>query len=272
MRTIRVYKDNLREHIFRTMFFTDTVIFFMGGLAIALSVFMFYKFVLNINHVGLVISTIFLLELFYALVATLKIDHQPLYKVIPRAVNFSFSKKHFSMNELTKTTGDFKIVGNYIIRKKKLIAVYEIRPFDIALLNNEERDRYYHHIKTMLHTLPMRVQLISRKETAKVEDYHEHFYSLYETANEKVNWLMENYIKEISSLIEDNNFQLMKYYAVFSTPLLGNSDRNFTEAAQKLEDMERRFSSGLALERIQTLQLKDKQLVAYFQSQFRNNL
>lgn len=272
MRTVRVYKDNLREHIFRTMFFTDTVVFLVGAVLIAVSIFMFYKFVLNINQIGLIISTIFLVELFYALVSTLKIDHQPLYKVIPRAVTFGFSKKQFAMDELTKTTGDFKILGNYIIRKKKLIAVYEIRPFDIALLNDEERDRYYHHIKTMLHTLPMRVQLISRKETAKVEDYHEHFFSLYDTANEKVNWLIENYITELSSLIENNNFQLMKYYAVFSTPLLGNSDRNFREAAQKLEDMERRFSSSLALERIQTLQLKDKQLVAYFQNQFRNNL
>ncbi len=150
MRTVRVYKDNLREHIFRTMFFTDTVIFLMGGLSIAIGIFLLYTFVFHISQLGLLISTIFLGELFYALVATLKIDHQPLYKVIPRAVSFSFSKKQFSMNDLTKTTGDFKIVGNYIIRKKKLIAIYEIRPFDIALLNDEERERYYNHIKTML--------------------------------------------------------------------------------------------------------------------------
>ncbi len=272
MRTIRVYKDNLREHIFRTMFFTDTVVFLMLGIAIAVSVLLFYRLVLGINQPGIIVSTIFLLELFYALVATLKIDHQPLYKIVPRAVSFSFSKKQFTTNELGKTTGDFKITGNYINRKKKLIAVYEIRPFDIALLNNEERERYYNHIKTVLHTLPMRVQLISRKETATVNDYHEHFYSLYETANEKVNWLIESYIKDLSNLIETNDFQIMKYYAVFSTPLMGQGDKGFMEAAQKLEDMERRFSSGLALERIQTLQLNNKQLVAYFQNQFRNNL
>jgi len=272
MRAVRIYKDNLREHIFRTMFFTDTVVFLSLGLAIAVSVFLFYKFVLNINQLGLIVSTTFLAELFYALVATLKIEHQPLYKIVPRAVSFGFSKKQFTTDELGKTTGDFKVTGNYISRKKKLIAIYEIRPFDIALLNDEERERYYSHIKTVLHTLPMRVQLISRKEIATIDDYHEHFYSLYETANEKVNWLIESYIKDLSNLIESNDFQLMKYYAVFSTPLLGQSDKSFMEAAQKLEDMERRFSGGLALERIQTIQLNNKQLVTYFQNQFRNNL
>ncbi len=272
MRTIRVYKDNLREHIFRTMFFTDTVVFLIGGIALALLTLLMYKVVLRVDQVGLIIATIFLVELFYALVATLKIDHQPLYKIIPRAVSYSFAKKQFTMRELEKTTGDFKVVGNYIIRKKKLIAVYEIRPFDIALLNDEERERYYHHIKTMLHTLPMKVQLISRKETATVEDYHEHYYSLYETANEKVNGLVENYIKELSALVEQNTFQLMKYYAVFSVPLLGTDDKHFLEAAQKLDDTQRRFTSSLALERIQTMQLTEKQLITYFQSQFRNTL
>ena len=37
-------------------------------------------------------------------------------------------------------TSDFTVTDNYIKRKKRLIAVYEIRPYDIALLNDEDRD------------------------------------------------------------------------------------------------------------------------------------
>lgn len=270
MKAIRVYKDNLREHIFRTMFFTDTVLFLGSGIVLAVFTIFSLKFVLKVDQLGLIISTIFLGELFYALFATLKIDHQPLYKIIPRVFTYTVKKKQFSMNGIGKSTGDFRIVGNYVIRKKKLIAVYEIRPFDIALLNDEERERYYQHIKTMLHTLPGKVQLISRKQTATVTDYHEHFYSLYETANEKINWLIGDYVRELSELVKNNKFQIMKYYAIFSSPLPSHNDLQFVQAAQKLEDMAKRFSSALAMERIQTLQLTNTQLVTYFQKQFRS--
>ena len=272
MRSVQVYKDNLREHMFRTMFFTDTVLFLGFGFILAIATFLFYKTVLHISQGGLIVSTIFLVELFYAVLATLKIDHQPLYKIIPRALQYSVSKKQFTQKELKQTTGDFKIIGDYIVRKNRMIVVFEIRPFDIALLNDEERERYYQHIKTMLHTLPGKVQLISRKEKASVSDYHEHFFSLYETANEKLNWLVEQYIKELSTLIELNNFQIMKYYAVFSTHLQGAKDEDFAEASQRLTDMGTRFSASLARERIYTVQLAHKQLASYFKEQFTNNL
>ncbi len=269
MKTVRVYKDNLREHILRTMFFTDTALFIGAGLILAVGTVYVYKYILHIDQIGLIISTAFLLELFFALIATVKIDHQPLYKIIPRAVTYTVTKKSHTLKELKKTTGDFKVVGDYLIHKKKLIAIYEIRPFDIALLNDEERERYYQHIKTMLHTLPITVQLIVRKQKAKVEDYHDHFFSLYQSGNEKTNTLIGQYIKELSNTIEANEFQLMKYYAVFSRSLTSDHDDHFVESAQKLEDVVRRFSSALALEKIQTMQLTHEQLIAYCKGQFR---
>lgn len=272
MRAVQVYKDNLREHMFRTMFFTDTVLFAGIGIILAVVIGLIYQLVLHITDFGLIVATIFLVELFYAVVATLKIDKQPLYKIIPRGITYTVSKKQFTQNEVKKTTGDFKIIGNYIIRRKKLVAIFEIKPFDIALLNDEERERYYAHIKTMLHTLPGRIQLISRKERATVEDYHNHFFSLYETANTKLNTLIEQYVKDMSTVIDINEFQIMKYYAVFSTPLSSEADSTFAQAAQRLTDMGIRFSSALASEKIHTVQLTHTQLVAYFKDQFRNQL
>jgi len=270
MKTVKVYKDNLREHIFRTMFFTDTVLFLGTGLFLAVGIFVLYKFTFHLSPLGPLLACIFLAELFYGLVATLKIDHQPLYKIIPRAFIFSLTKKTLSLGEVAKTTGDFKIIGNYIVRHKKLIGVYEIRPFDIALLNDEERERYYQHIKTMLHTLPSKVQLISRKQRAGVKDYHEHIFSLYKSSNNAINPLLEQYINDLSVLIEQNNFQLMKYYAVFTATLLSESDIPYASAVQKLEDQVKRFSSALALERITTHQVSQDDLIALFQQQFRN--
>jgi hypothetical protein len=260
----------LREHILRTLFFTDMALFIGTGILIAASTIAIYRYIFHITEFGLIASSIFILELFFSLIATLKMEKQPIYKLIPRALNFSVSQKQFAKQQVRKTTGDFKILGNYIIRKKKLIAVYEILPFDIALLNEEERERFYGHIKTMLHTLPENVQLILRKERAEVESYNKHFYSLFETANPKLDWMINRYIEELSGFITLNNFQIMKYYAVFSTSLISENDKHITLASQKLQDMVTRFSASLAFEKIQTIQLTKEELINYFKKQFRN--
>lgn len=270
MRTIRVYKDNVREHIFRSLFFTDTVIFLGIGILLAGVVFVVYKFVLNSFDYGLYLSTVFIVELFYALTATVRIDNQPMYKLIPRAITHSASKKHYAMKELDTTTSDFKIIDNYIQRKKRLIAIYEIRPFDIALLNEEDREQFYSKIKTMLHTLPGKVQIIVRKEIAKPSDYQDHFFSLYKDADPKRERLIENYVNDITHLLDLEKFQMVKYYAVFSTPLTSTKDEAFVNASKRLYDMGARFSSGLELAQIGIRQLKKNDLVTYFQSQFRN--
>ncbi|MGH7202965.1 MAG: hypothetical protein ACREHC_00805 [Candidatus Levyibacteriota bacterium] len=270
MRTVRVYKDNVREHIFRSLFFTDTVIFLGIGLFLAVIIFVLYKFVFHFFQYGVYVSTIFIVELLYALVATLRIDNQPIYKIIPRAIIHSFTKKHFAMKELDSTISDFKIIDNYILRKKRLITVYEIRPYDIALLNEEDREQFYLKIKTTLHTLPGKVQLIVRKEVAKTSDYQDHFFSLYKDAQPKREQLIENYINDITKLLDLEKFQMVKYYAVFSTPLSSIKETDFVAACERLYDMGIRFSSGLEIAQITIRQLKKESLVTYFQSQFRN--
>ncbi len=270
MRVIQVYKDNIREHILKTLFFTDTAIFFAVAILIAATTTIIFRFIFHITQIGIILSSIFLIELFFSLIATLKIEKQPIFKIIPRAIAFGTSQKKYTKQQISKTTGNFKIIGNYIIKKKKLICLYEILPFDIALLNEEERERFYSHIKTMLHTLPGNMQLILKKEKAEIESYNKHFYSLYETANPKLDWMINRYIEELSSLIQLNNFQIIKYYAVFSTPLISENDKDITIAAQKLHDMGNRFGSALSLEKIQIIQLKKDELIKYFKNQFRN--
>lgn len=270
MRTIRVYKDNVREHIFRSLFFTNSVIFFGIGIILAVLIFVLYKFVLQNFEYGFYISTIFIVELLYALIATIRIDNQPIHKIIPRAISHSTGKKHYAMKELDSSTSDFKIIDNYILRKKRLIVVYEIRPFDIALLNEEDRVQFYNKIKTMLHTLPSKVQLIVRKEIAKPSDYQEHFFSLYKDAEPEREQLIENYVNDITHLLDLEKFQMVKYYAVFSTQLTSTKDEAFVHACNRLYDMGTRFSGSLELAHIGIRQLRKDELVTFFQSQFRN--
>lgn len=270
MKTVRVYKDNMREHILRSLFFTNTVLFIGGGIVLAVIIILLYRFVFHIVENGLYLATIIIVEVLYAVAITFPIDKQPLYKIIPRVFRFVFSRKRFSMQQLDSTTADFTIVDRYILRRKRLIGVYEVKPFDIALLNDEDREQFYLKVKTMVHTLPGKVQFVVRKEIAKPSDYQEHFFSIYKSAEAKREHLIKNYVADITDLLETERFQMITYYAILSTQLPTERENDFVAASKRLYDMEVRLSSSLQLANIGIRHLAKEELVRYFQTQLRN--
>lgn len=267
MKTVRIYKNNLRENILRSLFFSNNVIFFGVGLAVAILIFLVFKFVFHSFQLGPFIMSVFVTEVCLALITIIQVDNQPIVSMIPRALLFMVSRKQYGMKDLDKTTSDFAVVGSYIKHKKQLIAVYEIQPYDIALLNEEDREQFYHQIKMMLHTLPRKLQLVVRKEIAKIKDYQKHFFSIYKQAHKKREQLIFNYIEDISHLVETERFQIMKYYAVFSSPLHPSSKDAFEKAAKDLHDQGMRFSVALNATNIHVQQLQNDELVAYCKSQ-----
>lgn len=270
MKAVRIYKDNFREHILRTLFFNDTAIFLSVGVFLAVVTFSFYQFVFHYFQWGPYLMTVFVLEVFFALAATVQIDNQSIYKLIPRAVTFNSSKKKLRQDDLTESTSDFTVTGDYINRKKKLIAVFRIEPFDIALLNDEDREQFYHHIKMMLHTLPAKMQLIVRKEKANPLDYQKHFFSVYKQADKDKEDLIDEYIDDLTDLIDSEQFFVMKYYAVFSTTLQSEKETHFFEATKRLSDISTRFSSSLTAANVTTAQLQHEALVSFCKSQLTN--
>ena len=269
MKTVRIYKDNIRENIFRSLFFSDNVLFLGGGITVAIVVFVFFEALLHTFLLGPYIMTVFLFELGFGLIATSKIDNQPIVAIIPRAIGHSFSPKKESLPKIEKQLGDFSVVeSGYIRRKNTLVAMYEIEPFDIALLNDEDREQFYHHIKMMLHTLPTRVQLLVRKEIATPDDYQKHFFSLYKQALPTREKLINAYIEDLTGLLKMNKFQIVKYYAVFSTSITGKSEEHFQQAVKRLFDYGARFSSALALGQVQTRKLTKDELIAYCRKEF----
>lgn len=268
MKTVRIYKDNIRENILRSLFFSDNTLFLSGSVIIAVCVFLFFHFALHMFLLGPYIMSVFLFELGFGLIATVRVDNQPLFKIIPRAIEYSIKTKHETLPKLEKTIGDFSVIDGYIRRRNELIAMYEIEPFDIALLNDEDREQFYHHIKMMLHTLPTKIQLIVRKETATARDYQKHFFSLYKQALPTRETLITSYIEDITDLLQTNKFQVVKYYAIFSTPISGKSEEQFQQATKRLFDYGSRVSSALALGQVQTRKLTKEELITYCQKEF----
>lgn len=263
MKTVRIYKDNLREHILRSLFLSDSAIFLGGGILIAVTQFIFFNYVLHFFQLGLFLMSVFIAEVIFALVATLRIEQQSLYKILPRAFLFGVSRKKHQREGLETSTGDFSVQNNYLVRRKKLVAVYEVEPYDIALLNDAEREAFYHHIKVALHTLPSQVQLIVKKEKAEVKDYQKHFFSLYKDTERKREPLIASYIHDMSSLVESGKLQIVKYYCVFSTSLSSSKEDHFVQSTKKLNDMGIRFATALQGSHIAMRQLQHEELIAF---------
>ena len=267
MRTVQIYKDNLREHILRSLFLSDSALFFCTAAILAVSVFVIFRFVFHFFQLGPFLMIVLFVEVSFVLIATLRIDHQPLYRLIPRAIGFSARRKKYNAKNLETTTSDFRIVDSYIERKKQLLVVYEIEPFDVALLNDEDRELFYQRIKLMLHTLPGKVQFIVRKETARQTDYQKHFFSLYNNAQKNREKFISSYITDLTNLLGTEKFLMMKYYAVFSTSLSSTKEASLVTSSKKLFDMGRRLSSSLAPTHIITRQLRKEELVAFCKKQ-----
>ncbi len=84
MKKVRIYKDNIREHILRSLLFTDTVIFIGGAAIIAILIYVLYGKVAPKFDWGIFISITLVTEILFLGAITFKIDNQPIFKLIPR--------------------------------------------------------------------------------------------------------------------------------------------------------------------------------------------
>ncbi len=270
MKTVRIYKDNLREHILRSILFTDQVIFLGGGAVIAGLLYL----ILISTHLfqwGLYISGVIVFEILFIGVLTQQFDNQPLYQLIPRLITYVPSKKKYREKDMPKDISDFQIRDNFIVHKSNLIAVFNIEPYDIALLNDSDREIFFNRMKASLHVLPSKIQIIVRKETATVSDYSKHFFSIYDQSERKREWLIDQYVQDLSKLVNTNKFLIVKYYAVFSVPFTDSKDKDpdLVEATQRLNDIQDRFFGALHAGNIESMQLSREELVEFCKSQLR---
>jgi hypothetical protein len=266
MKPVRTYKDNIRENVLRSLLFNNTVIYIAGAILIALLLFFTMRLILGYFAWDIYSYALLFFEGLFAFGAFKKHENQPLFSLLPRALLFIFSKKTLSSKTLEKTTGDFKIVSDYVERRKSLISIYEIIPYDIALLNEEEQTEFYQNIKQTLHTFPSKIQIVVRKAKATVADYQKHFFSVYKQSDKKREAVISNYYTDLTNLINSGKLRIVKYYAVFSTPLASDNEEQFLQATRKLEDNFVRFSTPL--KKIEMRKLHKEELISYFKTQF----
>src|SRR3990167_11300595 len=109
MRNVRIYKDDIRQHILRSLFFTDSMLFIVGGLCIAGILYFLLAYVLHAFNWNIYIALFIVLEIAFIAFITQKIDNQPIYKIVPRGLIFKRSKKKYRQKELESYFIDFSI-------------------------------------------------------------------------------------------------------------------------------------------------------------------
>lgn len=263
MKSVRIYKDDIRTHILRSLFFTDTVLVVTGSIIIAVALYAVFAYGLHFFNWSYYLSALFVGIIFFISFITQKIDNQPIYKIVPRAFTFKSSKKEKRYTDLENYFTDFSVQDNHIIRKNSVIRIYEIEPHDIALLNDQDREHFFVKLKQTIHILPTQIQFIVKKEKAKTTDFSKHIFSLYKNSDKKRESLIKQYTNELNTVITSSNFMMTKHYAVLYVQCQTHNPHSKIEAIKKLNDLGLRFASGLSFCNVSIKPLSNEELVIF---------
>lgn len=269
MKPARIYKDNMREGVLRSMVFTDRVIFGTSFVLMGILVYCVFQILGVPMNWGVFIGAVVILNLTLFFFLTMKRDNQPFYTLIPRAVLQLFTKKQQRAEEMEAAFTDFCIQDDTVFQNSSLVRIYGIEPFDISLLSTHDREHFFFNLRQMIHLLPCKVQFLVRRERASAADYSPHFFSLYANSDSVRSDLVNDYIQSLRDLIQRHHFLIVRYYAVFTVSCDRKKAENIVKAQQKLEDVKARFLSGLALCNISAKQLDNAELIQFFRSQVR---
>ncbi|QQG40570.1 MAG: hypothetical protein HYV37_03305 [Candidatus Levyibacteriota bacterium] len=269
MKSVRIYKDDIRTHILRSLFFTDTALVVIGSIVIGALLYFLFVYVFHSFNWGYYISSLFLGVLCFILFITQRIDNQPIFKVVPRAIRFTTGKKNQRFADLEDYFVDFTIKDNLIVRDNTIIGVYEIEPFDVALLNEQDREHFYVKLKQAIHILSSQIQLIVKKDQAKTTDYSNHFFSLYESSSKKREQLINQYLEDLTTIIDENHFMMTRHFAVLSIPCDPTKPNSLVQGVKRLNDLSLRFAQSLALCNISIQALENEQLKHFMKETLR---
>lgn len=263
MKPIYIHKDNFDENPFVTMFLSDNSPILVAGIGIALGFVMLFLVILRNYNFPVMLLLIACSEYALFVLTRGRKQSEPRYKLLRRQLGFAFTKKHHSAKALARDLSDVQIIGDYLQRKKTLIAMFELMPRDISLIGETALDEYYSMVKQTYHNLPVTIQLITKKQVATEKEYYPHIFSLYATSDSKREGLVRQYAKELSEFVSSHTLYIPKHYLVFSTSLTGVKEKEYVQAMKTLYDYEQRINDSFSACPISMKQLTHNDLIVY---------
>ncbi|MGH7203104.1 MAG: hypothetical protein ACREHC_01530 [Candidatus Levyibacteriota bacterium] len=262
----KIYKDNFRENIFRSLIFTDVVVFVLSALLIAGIVFVLNAVILRHIYWTVYFATTLISEVLFYFTALLRIDNQPIYKIAYRALFFLPSKRKLRSAQVGAYFTNFTIQDDLIIRKQSVAKVFKITPPDITASSQAERNLFFQNIKTSLHMLSTKLQIIVRKEIAQPSDFTDHFMDLSKSIplkDAKREAMIKNYKQDFLAFVEKENLLMVKQYGVFAVSANTQNPDEKVKAVGKVSDFYNRLSNGLSPAKVILTPLTNRELVAY---------
>lgn len=270
MKSVRIYKDDIRVHILRSLFFTDSSIVLIGVIVIAAAIYLFSQYVLHMFIWSYYISSVIVGTMSFIAIITQKVDNQPIYKIVPRLLNLNSGKKERRYRDLEPDFTDFLIQDGLIVRNGSISKMLEIEPYDVALLNEQDRENFFLRLKQAINVLPTQVQFIVRKERAEPKDYSKHFFTLYGGAKVNREPLISRYIEDVSKLIESETLFITRHFSVLSVNCNTTNTADFVSGVKKLNDMCLSVAAALLACNVTAKPLTNEQLVHFMSSEFRS--
>jgi len=273
MKPARIFKDNIRENVLRSLLFTNQVIIGIMIVVIAGVNFVIFQTTplknLPPSFWGNYITSVIFVGLFIITPLLFKTDGQPVYMLIPRGIKHLLSNKKQTAKNIHPYFSNFHIQDNTIFRQSSLTRIFQIEPKDIALLSDQDKLNFYEGLRTMLHMLPIKTQFIVRREIATSKDFTQHFYSMYKESNNEREDLIQGYIHGLKQFIDDHTFLISKHYAVFSIECNTKSSPDIVKGMQKLVDVGARFMRGLGENQITARALNNNEIINFMQKYYR---
>lgn len=270
MKSVRIYKDDIRVHILRSLFFTDTALVLIGVIVIAGSVYLFSQYILHMFVWSYYISSVIIATMAFIAIITQKVDNQPIYKIVPRLLKLRSKSRERRFRDLEPEFTDFYIQDGLVVRPGSLAKMLQIEPYDVALLNEQDRENFFLRLKQVINVLPSQVQFLVRKDEAEVKDYSEHFFTLYGGAQLNREPLITKYIDELSKLIESQTLFVTRHFAVLTVGCNTGKTSDFVAGVKKLNDLSLSFAGALSSSNVAVKPLTNDELIRFMNLEFRS--
>ena len=276
---IRVYKTKAGQNRFIQLFFSK--------LNVAIGISVLLSTPIGFSDLDFNLKVIFVLIIFAIVftIATLSIDGQPFVKVVHSWLVFTLSPKKYNQSTLANMSQYYYSIkvdksGNgrdLVVTKDQIIAVVQIIPIDVSILNEQKKEDFKRNMAKFLHAIgdhkSIQLKVVNRLATPK--DYSNHFNDLITEARNKqaskmVTSLIDEYITNLKFKVNNEKVPFKDYFLL--VPMwIGSkpSPKILADYTKELDRKVNNLTNILSQNEIQTIRLSGADLKTFMDSEIK---
>jgi hypothetical protein len=271
---IRVHKSKADQNKFLQLFLNEFNLTIAFSIITGLPILFFAPIPIQAKSIIIAMVTVTFGLIFYQ-----KIDGKPLTQFAFSGLKYIFSSKQYSKSQLANMSNFYYSIKNDLVfTTSTALAVIQILPIDISILNEQGKEGFKKYMASFLHTLgdndTIQIRIVNRLATTA--DYKAHFDNLLNNsrqnnANPTVIKMVNNYITHLTDKIETQNVPFKDYYLIIPTWI--GSKPNPDTLKEYLKSHERTVANLcdiLNKNQMETIRLENHQLEQFYKESIVN--